>query len=215
MRSFLKDIKISTKIFVLVSMTVLSMALVVGLGLSRINAIGKEVRAAAEENIPLLEAVNKITFNGLKQSIHLERAIQFGKHMAQDSAAKNKLEIERKNFLRHGQMIAQEIEEKRTLIERMYETRKTREFRDVFLRVDYELRNIHKEHADYQFFAERVFNLLSQGKIKEAEPTIQKITKKSREEEEHFTQDVLLANFLLAVENFVESSTARCVVGLR
>ena len=208
MRNFLRDITISTKISLLSGLTVLLMTAVMGLGLRYINTIGNEVTAMAKENIPLLEAVSKITYHSLEQSIHLERAIQFGKHMAQDKAAKDNFEIERKNFLRHAQMIAQEIEKNRVFVERMskkYLRTHRREKR--ILQVDYVLRSIGKECADYQFLAERVFNLLSQGKLTEAEPTIQKITKES--EEEHFQAGKPLENLTLAVKGFAEDSIIR------
>ena len=212
MRNFLRDITISTKIFLLTVLTVLLMTAVMGLGLRYINTIGNEVTAIAQENIPLLEAVSKITYHSLEQSIHLERAIQFGKHMAQDKAAKDNFEIERKNFLKHAQMIAQEIEKNRVFVERMskkYLRTHRREKR--ILQVDYVLRSIGKECADYQFLAERVFNLFSQGKLTEAEPTIQKITMKCTEEgeEEHFQSGKPLENLTLAVEGFAEDSIIR------
>lgn len=119
MRIFLRDIKISTKIPLLTGLTVLLMTAVMGLGLRYINTIGNEVTAIAKEDIPLLEAVSKITYHSLEQSIHLERAIQFGKHMAQDKAVKDNFKIERKNFLKHAQMIAQEIEKNRVFVERI------------------------------------------------------------------------------------------------
>jgi len=145
------------------------------------------------------------------QSIHLERAIQFGKHMAQDKAAKDNFEIERKNFLKHAQMIAQEIEKNRVFVERMSKKYlRTHRRKKRLLQVDYVLRSIGKECADYQFLAERVFNLLSQGKLTEAEPTIQKITKESKEEEEeHFQSGKPLEKLTLAVEGFAEDSIIR------
>ncbi len=209
MRNFLRDITISMKISILIGLTVLLMTAVMGLGLKYINTIGNEITAIAKEDIPLLEAVSKITYHSLEQSIHLERAIQFGKHMAQDKAAKDNFEIERKNFLKHTQMIAQEIEKNRVFVERMskkYLRTHRREKR--ILQVDYVLRSIGKECADYEFLAERVFNLLSQGKLTEAEPTIQKITKESKEEE-HFEAGKPLENLTLAVEGFAEDSIIR------
>lgn len=211
MRNFLRDITISTKISLLTGLTVLLMTAVIGLGLRYINTIGNEVTAIAKENIPLLEAVSKITYHSLEQSIHLERAIQFGKHMAQDKAAKDNFEIERKNFLKHAQMIAQEIEKNRVFVERMSKKYlRTHRGEKRILQVDYVLRSIGKECADYQFLAERVFNLFSQGKLTEAEPTIQKIIKESKEEEEeHFQSGKPLENLTLAVEGFAEDSIIR------
>ena len=57
MRNFLRDIKISTKISVLVGLSVLSMASVVGIALRQTNTVGQEVEALAKEDITLLESV--------------------------------------------------------------------------------------------------------------------------------------------------------------
>ena len=209
MRNFLRDIKISTKISVLVGLSVLSMASVVGIALRQTNTVGQEVEALAKEDITLLERLNNITFHELRQLLHLERAIQFGRRMAQDEAAKDKFEIERKNFLSHGQMITQEIDESRAFVERMakkYQTTHRREKR--ILQVDYVLRTIDKEHADYQFLAERALNQLSQGKLADAEPVIQKITEQCKEKE-HFRLDKSLESLKLAVKGFAEDSIVR------
>ena len=119
MRSILRDLRIGAKISILVGLTLLLMGLVVGFGLRQINMLGKEVEAKVEEDLPLTEALSRIVFHRLEQSIHLERAIQFGKRMAQDKAAKHNFEVERENFLTHGRAAAEEIERNRALVERM------------------------------------------------------------------------------------------------
>jgi PAS domain S-box-containing protein len=143
----------------------------------------------------------------LEESVHLERAIQFGKRMADDEASRVGFEAEKENFLGHGRTVLAEIERNRALVERMYERHKTHDIGELVLEIDYELRNVDKEHADSQFFAERVFNLLSQGKLREAESTIQMIKETSRVE--YAEQASPLEHFSQVIENFVENSAVR------
>ena len=51
--------------------------------------IGKEARTITEEDIPLMEILNKISVNHVEQSIHLERSIRSGKLMLQKDAEKD------------------------------------------------------------------------------------------------------------------------------
>ncbi len=203
MKNLLRDVKISTRIFALVGLTALLMGLVIGLGLRQVNAIGKEVTTITEEDIPLLRVLNRITFHNIQQDFHLERAIQLGKRMTQDKTAKDNFEIERNNVLRHNQKITQEIEDGRKLVEQLCEHYNTSGTKDMLLSIDYALRSIGKERADFQFLAERVFNLLSQDKLEQAESAIQKIARGCRTEEEEIRQEELLENLSSGIEKFV------------
>ena len=205
MKDFLRNLKIGTKISILVVLTLLLMGLVIWFGLRQINVIGKEVTEIVEINIPLMEMLSTIAVHNLVQTLHFEQAIRLAKLMAQETAAKDSFKRERENFLKHGRTIAQEIEEGEELMERLYERYKTHEIGDTILKIDYQLRSVHKKYTDHQFLAGRVFNLLSQGKLKMAEATIQKIVKKHGEEEVSRIQE----NLLLEIENFTQDSIVR------
>ena len=213
MKSFLRNLKISTKISILVGLALLLMGSVTVFGLSHINAMGKEVEVIIRGNIPLMQTSGRITFHELEQSIHLERAIQFGRNIAQSNAAKDNFEKERNNFLSHGRTIAQEIEKNRTLIERIYRDCHHHRIQDLVSRVDYELRNIHEKQTDLQLLAERTFNLLSQGKIEAAELNIQNIARKTEtEEDSHIQQSNHLEKLSLAIEDFIGYSITQAQI---
>ena len=209
MRIF-KDMKIATRISLLVCLTLLPVSLVIEIGLRRIDLITEELKVIVEEDIALLRSVNKLTFHGLEQKIHLDRALQFAKRMAQDETAKDKFEMEKKNFVKHGRTITGEIDKMRGFTEQMYERYETAHKRkNRALQVDYELRSVSKERADYQFLAVRVFNLLSQGKFAEAEPIVQKIIEEGVEEEEHLTLDTPFQSLASGINGFARDSIVR------
>ena len=202
MRNLLRDTKIRTRIFLLLGLTLTLMSLVMGFGLHQVNVIGEEIATMTEENIPLLETMSRITFYNLEQSILLEHAIESGRQMAANRTEKARFEIEKDNFLSHGLAIEQEIEENRTLVRRMYEDSKTSQMKNTILKIDYEFRNIHKQHSDFQFLARRIFNLLSLGKLDAAELDIQSVASESQGGYTHIKRNISLDELSSAIEDF-------------
>jgi len=204
-KELLKNIKIRTKILILTSVTLFLMGLVIVFGLSQINTMSKEMSLVIDEDIPLLESVSRITYHNLGQKIHFERAIQFGRDMTEDEGAGEQFEREKSNFEKHGLAAVQEINKNMVLVKKMDQNHKACETAELIQRIDYELRAIHKELSDYRFQAERVFNLLAQGKLDKADQSIQKIMKKGKEED-CIKHDTTMENLLTAIENYVAKS---------
>ena len=202
MKNFLKDLKIGTKILILVSLTFVLMSLVIGLGLRQISAAGREVTELIELNVALTEVTHKIVVLHLEENIHLERAIQSGKLMAQEEVTKENFRAERENFRKYDQMFNQEIEKGRDLLEQEYEKHKRSEMKEEILKLDYGLRGMHKEFAKHLFFSERILNLISQGKLKQVE-AVESLHR------EGCRMDMTVKNFLLEIESFNEDFTAR------
>ncbi len=116
MFSFLKNIKISTKIIVLVLTSSLLMGFVVMYSINQINSIGKEITAIWKIEVPLANLMNKITFHSYEQSLHFHFATMSAKRMAHGKASKDNFETERKDFRNHGRIIAQAIEKGKEIV---------------------------------------------------------------------------------------------------
>jgi signal transduction histidine kinase/HAMP domain-containing protein len=203
----LRDRKVRTKISFLVALTLVLIGVVVGFGLRQISVIGKEMSAVVEGDIPLLKALSRITFHKLKQTIHLEEAIRLGKRMGAEGALRRDFEAARESFFDHDRLVTRELEQDRLRIKRVYAKYRGSEMEGALLQIDYELRSVQKEIADYQFRAERVFNLLAQGKLKEAEPTIEEILRARESDEDRSREHYgALENLLALIENFVNDS---------
>jgi PAS domain S-box-containing protein len=215
MRTSLKDIKIGKKIAILVGVSLLLMGLVIGLGLVQIKTVGDQLKAIVEEQIPLTDILRKIAVCQLEQAAHLERAIRYGKLTAQDKTTKDKFKAEREEFVKHGRVGNERIEKGKEIIERAYGNYITVERGERILRVDYELRGIHKEFVDYQFLAARVFNLISQNKVEDTNASIQEIENKQGELEK------ARKRLLFEIENFIrdlnlqaEKSEQTAIIGM-
>jgi len=206
MMSFIRNLKIGAKIFVFIVTTNLLMGFVVLISIKQINDIGKEITAIRATDVPLLETLSKITFYSSEQWTHFDVAIKAGKRLVQDRTAEDNFKTGRKNFSDHGRIISQEIEKAEKIVEQVYKKYKMLEMAKTILRIDYELRNIDRKHANYQFVAERGFNLLLQGKLKEAEAAIQKIENLRDEKHE---QDRHFEGLLSAIANVIEDTTLR------
>jgi len=203
MRKFLRDVKISTRVSVLVILILLLMSVVVEFSLRQIDAIGKEIKVIAEETVPLLESVNKIAMCHARQEAYFEEAMGFGKRMRRDEAAEEDFRAARQAFSSLGENIRREIEKGRGLIERTYEKYRTVKMGKAVQKVDYEWRGISKEYSDYGFLCERIFNLISQGKFGEAEVAMEQL------EAEAGGVDKVLGALALKTTNFVADSFAR------
>ena len=99
--------KIRTKIFLLLGLTLALMILVTAAGLWQINVIGKEITILTRLSVPLSETMNTLTFHSLEQVLHFERAINHGRHFAQSGKAKNDLEKEKAEMLNHSRKTTQ------------------------------------------------------------------------------------------------------------
>ena len=83
----MKDVNISFKIMGMVGVLLLLMAISAAYGILKINHVGNELHAIAEEDIPLTEAVTEITVNQLEQAIWFERALRYGEVLAANEMA--------------------------------------------------------------------------------------------------------------------------------
>jgi len=204
MQDFLRNLRIGTKIVILVVLMLLLMSAVIGFGLRQMKVIGNELKEVVED-IPLTEVLNKVAYYQLKQSNQLERSLRVGSLVAQDKAANEVFKAEREKFLELGRLFDQDIEESKKMVAYLYKHCETDKEKEKVLTLDYELRGLHKEHKDYQFLAERIFNLLSQGKLKQAESAIREIGKE--EEDVYGVQN----NLSLAMEDHIKDSTAHAI----
>ncbi len=195
--------KISTKIFILVSFSLVLMTLVIWYGITQINRMGKEISTIVEENIPLMESLSNIALYHSEQSIHFERAIRSGMRTEQDRTVINKFILLKDEYLKWCLLADQEIENGKKIIEQLYEKYKTTTKKEIILKVDYEFRSIGKEYSDYDFLSSRILNLVIQRKYKNANIEMENIEKERKELNE------TLNNLSLQIMDFIQDSVIR------
>ncbi|MGD9160537.1 MAG: methyl-accepting chemotaxis protein [Desulfobacteraceae bacterium] len=198
----MKNIKIGTKIIGMVIIIITLMILSSGFGLIKIANIGKELREIAEEDIPLTEAITQITINQLEQAVNLERALRFGEVFADKDKAIESLEQAKSNFDKHSRKTDEDIEAAIRIVghaAEIAETDKKKEFEEI----DSHIKQIKERHTEYENHVKKIFTLIEEKKLHEAEIIAQDI----ENEEEALNHE--LETFLSRIEKFMNDSSIK------
>ena len=200
MLDFVKNMSIGKKISALVGLTLFLMSCLITLSLVQIKAMGYEIAVIVQGDIQIVKALGRISVFHNKHGHHLEKTIQIGKGITQDKTEIERFKQERAKNIKYGGMVNLEIKSAIAFVEEKHWVRNVDHNSERALAVDYELRSIHKENADYQFLAERILSLISLSKFQEADAAIQAIEKEKTELEQS------LERMLMEIETFTNSS---------
>ncbi len=171
----LKDMKIGTKIISMTSLILLFMIVVIVFGITKLNSIGDEIKAIAEEDIPLTEMITDISANQMSQAIMFERALRYGEVLASKEDAQRLLKTSEEEFERLSKLVNEELKKAEAFAVEASEHAKTEEAKKEFEEINKQLKGIEKKHADYEHHAEQVFEMVHQGKLHEAETLAEKV----------------------------------------
>ena len=83
-----KSMKVGTKIMAVVGLCLALLALVAVSGVWQMFKIGQEIEAIAKRDMPMTEALTKVTVHQLEQAVSLERAVRTGEEMHTHPEAK-------------------------------------------------------------------------------------------------------------------------------
>ena len=168
----INNIKIGTKILGLAAVLLILMAAIAGIGIVKMQNIGDELTAIAEEDIPLTGLLAEVDMIQLEQGLLFERALRLA--MADE---KKELAIAEEEFQK---LSAKEDENHKKAVKICEEGAKTAKSADdqkTFKELINQLGVIDKEHADFTTAATTVFALLKGGKIREALPLLGHVEK--------------------------------------
>ena len=169
MLTLFTDLKISSKVILFMAVNLVVLAVVNGMTTYSLMKVRDKLIEIAEEDIPLTNAVAEITLNQLEQAINFERAMRYGELMQTDEHAKPYFEKAVQKFNELTVEVDKEIVVAEELLEGFLAHASDPELIKEFKYVDANLKKIEKEHTDFEHHALAVFELLEQGKIKEAE----------------------------------------------
>lgn len=199
----LKDLRISTKMIIIVVMTFVIILFMALFSIIQLMTITNEISTLKKTGLPLMEILNKITFNSLKITTHFENSIKYFRQKKHDKKMDDRFYKEKEQYFIHIDEIYNEIKTGEKLIESIYLDIRDPVMKDMIVKLDYELRNIEKKHIEYQFLVERIYNLILQNKTKEAEKAIQK-TKEIQTND--INNIIAFETIVLDIENFVNVS---------
>ena len=155
MPAFFKNLRVGQRIYILMTITLVFLLTVGGIGYYKMNEIGHELVGIAERDIPLTEILTKITVHQLEQAILLEQALRYGGIDAHDEHHTVEGSIEKFKKLAH--LTDEEIIEAEEMTERFIkEARKpaaVKEFKAVLA----QLKMIEEHHKSYEDHAFSLF----------------------------------------------------------
>jgi methyl-accepting chemotaxis protein len=199
----IRNIKIGTKIFGLVAVLICLMAMVAGFGIVKMDSIGNEIKEIAEEDLPLIEVLTKITNAQMDQAIWFERALRFGEVLAAKEVAKEKLKHAEEEFERLAKFADEELLRAEQMTEEAFRIAGTAEEKNEHKEVLDHLKAIDQEHHDYEKHVLDAFAFIHAGKLDEAEVLAEQI------EQEEDDLDHELEQFLQKTEEHTEDSVLK------
>lgn len=196
----LPSISIGGRVLGLVGVCLTMMALVAGLAIWQMVSIGHEIEDIAERDIPLTEALTKVTIHQLEQSVSFEQGMRAGISLSLYPEAGTELESARQRFLKLDKLVEEEVFEARNLAEVSAKTAYAADAKAIFAEMLEKLNRVATEHSNYGKHATTAFNLISENKIDQALKEIPKIVK----EEKQLNHTV--EELLLKVEGFTKAA---------
>ncbi len=193
-------LSISGRILAVAVPSLITLLILAIYSLQAIHAINAQLVSVAEEDIPLTRALTEITSHQLEQAIHFERAIHFGEAMAHKAGAKNDFTNQVNAFKTLTTKVEEEIYSAEQKAEKDLKLSQSEDEEKEFLHVLGALKQIKKEHVDYDKHAIRVFGLLERGELHGVETTAKKV------EDQESTLDHELEALLKEIETFTATA---------
>jgi methyl-accepting chemotaxis protein len=200
MKKFISQLSIRDR-FMILAGTMLVILFVSSItGLKSLWSIGKELDTIAKQDIPLTKILTKITTHQLEQAIHFERAVRYGEIKDRDPQVVPLLKKEVAKFGTLSNQVDKEIEGALIFINQILNKEHDESVDIEFRKISSALKKIGQDHKAYNDHGEEVFQLLSQGKLHEAEIEAEKIA------EEEDKLDLALETLLIKIEDFTEQA---------
>ena len=186
----LRKLTIKHKVYFL---AVLGAVLAIGISVESIysiNQVGHKLKQIVEEDIPMTNAVTQITVHQLEQAVMFERAARYGEIMENDPSAKKRFKDTKKTFFKYAHKVDEEIlaaeEKAQEIIDYEVSHGGSEKIIKEFKHVLEVLKNVEKEHKEFDRQAEKVFKLFEQGNIHAAE----RLTEKVEEQEDKIDHEL-------------------------
>jgi methyl-accepting chemotaxis protein len=159
---------VSTKLYGVVAFCLLITAMVAGTSYWQLGLIGTEIEAIAERDIPVTNALTKVTVHQLEQEISMERAFRYGELLKTDTHAAELFEKSKKEFEQYNTKINKELKETEGLILKARDTSHSATERSAFQEAYDHTVKIDKSHKTYFEKTENIFSLIKAGDLKTA-----------------------------------------------
>lgn len=171
---------IGAKVLGLVGLCLAMMALVAGISIWQMVSIGHEIEDIAERDVPLTEALTKVTVHQLEQSISFEQGVRAGIELERRSEAAADLAASRERFNELNDLVTKEIEEAASLANTASTTAYSAEARTIFTEMVGKLGQVADEHQKFGEHAAEALELLGAGRADAALSLVPKIVEEEK-----------------------------------
>jgi methyl-accepting chemotaxis protein len=198
-----ENLKISTKIYGLVSILLVLLVLTSAIGIYQMMKVGVEITDVAEIDIPLTAKVTQITVHQLDQAVLLERGLAVGTQIKSNPAETKHFHEIVKHFKELGHQVTEELKQAEGLLAEEIKVAHTPEMKAEFEHLLSVLTKVEHEHKDYETMSIQAFASLERGelqhsgeiaaKIEAEQDQIVKELEAALEEIGKFTEEALLS----------------------
>jgi len=198
----LDNIKLKYKFFGLVALLLMVTLVVSGYSVYTMAKIGGEIEGIAQEDIPVMKIITKITIHQLEQAILFERGLAVGGELASDPGQLKHFKEVEKEFAELGQKVAGEMKQAEKLLEEAAKNAHSEEAKKEFNHLFTLVKKIDAEHEAYEQLVEHTLSAIGKGdltqlpkvvgEIEGAQNKINKELKTVLEEIESFTEKAIL-----------------------
>lgn len=196
--NFLDNMKVGSRVNGIVLALLLLLAAVAGLGIARMQNIGNELRAIAEEDIPLTEVVSEMAVRQLETGIWLERGLLHGEMSDMAGVEEAASEAEKR-----GQQVSTLLRKGEKIAEENLRAAASAEQRVKLEGVLQQLHDIGNGHDQYEEQVAGILRLMASNKKHEAKAGIERV------EEQGDQLDQSIETLAKEIRKFTEAAALR------
>ncbi|MEM8877819.1 MAG: methyl-accepting chemotaxis protein [Pseudomonadota bacterium] len=163
--SFFSKMSISAKIYSAVAVCLLGLLGSATFAIYQINMIGKELKAIAEEDIPLTVAITDAAASQLEQTIYFERIMKSALERELNLAGGDKFAAYAEKFHSYGDAVEVHLAKAEEIAQHGIDHAINQEMREKFTEALVSIRAIHEEHVVFEEHADEVEALLASGNL--------------------------------------------------
>ncbi|MGF1733227.1 methyl-accepting chemotaxis protein [Photobacterium kasasachensis] len=200
---FIKNLKIATKMLILVSTLLVLMMCIAGYGYLKLSQIGEELKGITSEDIPLTDIATIISTQQLESAVLVERTLRNAG--LKDADTESNLTYFRQAFAAMNATINNKIDEAEKLLAQAMTHATSERLKDEEKSLSASLRQLRSQHLQYEQYVDDLIKQVERGNLVEAESrlaALESTQKKLNHNLELFLVDVevMTEDALLIVE---------------
>lgn len=159
----MKNLSLKTKLYFLAGILIVLMIVSTAVAILKMDALGENLAAIAEQDIPLTETVTKVSIKQLNQAKHFERALRYGIEMQVDPDSLPKFEAAVEKFNEFSTELTTSIKHGLEIATVSIQTAHSEKDKKEFEHVVQVLNKIKTLHKDYENQINDVIIQLEEG----------------------------------------------------